>query len=302
MIVFASFIYPQQTEFIEKTEFGNKALGGECIIKSSKLSVDGETTMKKFEIEVPADGEYYLSAWMMDTGIIEKNSGLKFFVDDENNPAGNIKPAKEGWQNTILLKNDNSKAEKLKLTAGKHLITFCSVVPEFPPVEFIKIAKNENDAIIAENNWTNFFEAAKNNKKAPAKDSLRNGKLMKVNVENPYYAYDQQLNTYFTYTYFTYLYLNTGTYIFETKKDNPYASDPIMYLFNQQDPAYGSWGDDDGGQGYQSKITCTIQNPGTYCIFVRSFSSNQSQTTDLYMNDNLYASNIVISGAKRLQY
>lgn len=296
-IMIASNIIAQETGIV-KTVFSDKSLGGDCVIKNARLYVDGETTMNTFEIEVPAEGAYYLAAWIMNTAITERNNGLNFFIDDEKSPAGKLIPQKESWQSTKLNNNTNTDTEKIKLSAGKHLFTFCSTVPEFPSVEFIKLVKNESDAVIPEDNWTSYFETAKRNTSTSEKDSLEDSNLSKVTEENPTYDYDYMLNAYFTYTYFTDLYLNIGTVVLETKKSDPYASDPVMYLFNLQNPANGSWGDDDGGhKGGQSKITALIQSAGYYRVLVRSYYSNQSQTTNLYLNNNLYASNIVISGA-----
>ena len=116
VILFYSFIIAQKAELVDKLEFADKTLGGECVIKSSKISVDGETSMKTFEIEVLTDGDYYLSAWVMNTGILEKNNGLKFYIDGEKNSAGRIKPLKESWQCVKLIDNNNDKTKKIKLS------------------------------------------------------------------------------------------------------------------------------------------------------------------------------------------
>jgi hypothetical protein len=78
------------------------------------------------------------------------------------------------------------------------------------------------------------------------------------------YLYEENLQ--FNYTYYHSFYLIQGqTYTFETRKDNPNSSDPVMYLFNRDDSINkGSWSDDDSGDGYQSKIICTPQYTGYY--------------------------------------
>jgi hypothetical protein len=224
-----------------------------------------------------------------DTSIIKKN-GIRFYIDDSNSLQGLIMPNSEQWQ-FVKLKDTSGNKRKIRLSAGKHLIIFTSMLPELPPIEFIRLTKSESDADLNNEEWNNYFENAKKN----------NFKINKYTVnkinENPMYEYDHQLNTYFTYTYFSDFYFNVGTVVFETKKADPYSSDPVMHLFNIQNPDNGSWGDDDSGEGYQSKITAYIQVPGYYRLLVRSYSSNQTQTTDLYLNNALYASNIVISGA-----
>ncbi|GFO97484.1 hypothetical protein ig2599ANME_1688 [groundwater metagenome] len=72
-----------------------------------------------------------------------------------------------------------------------------------------------------------------------------------------------------------------------------------MFLFNYNDPVNGgSWSDDDGGVGYQSKISVTIPNTGTYYLLLRSYSSSYPGTSDLYKDGSLYASNVALAGTK----
>src|SRR5665648_32051 len=72
-----------------------------------------------------------------------------------------------------------------------------------------------------------------------------------------------------------------------------------MFLFNSNDPVNGgSWSDDDGGSGYQSKISVTIPNTGTYYLLLRSYSSSSPGTSDLYKDGSLYSSNVALAGTK----
>jgi len=150
---------------LEEKQFNDqsKSLGGECVLIKSVLSVDGDVSQKTFEIDVPVEGEYYLSAWLMNTEITRKNKGLKLFIDNQKNKAGNLNPQEEGWQSSKLKDDANSKAEKLKLTMGKHLLTFCSVLPEVPSIEFIRLSTKEADTELLSTEWTNFIEEAKRN-------------------------------------------------------------------------------------------------------------------------------------------
>lgn len=284
-----SFLNAQQLDVITKRTF-TKTLSGDCTILCSKLKIEGEKSIKTFEVEITSGGEYYLSVWLMNTSIIEK-CGILFYIDNNSSPEGLIIPKGEQWQCAKLI-NNSGNLKKIKLSLGKHLLIFSSTLPEVPPIEFIRLTKSESDIELSNQEWNNFFEGAKKNNFKIEKKYIVN----KVN-ENPMYDYDHQRNTYFTYTYFADFYFNSGTVVFETKKNDPYSSDPVMHLFNIQNPDNGSWGDDDSGEGYQSKITAYIQVPGYYRLLVRSYGSNQTQTTDLYLNNTLYASNIVISGA-----
>ncbi|MBN1396608.1 MAG: hypothetical protein JXA06_01120 [Bacteroidetes bacterium] len=236
-------------QFLKEKFFnsGDQKLGGECVLISSMLSVEGEISMKTFEIELPIDGEYFLSAWVMNTSIIKKNNGLKLYIDEQKTHAGNLNPQKEGWQSSKLLTNGNSKTAKLSLGAGKHFLTFYSSIPEVPPVDFIKLTKEESNVEFSDERWMNYFEAAKKKLLVPEdfdliNDSLKNQNLMRV-LPNPRGTYDHQVDITFTYTSFFYLYLNPGTTVFETKRPDPYGSNPVMHLFNMQDPVNkGSWG------------------------------------------------------------
>ena len=95
--LFATFSIAQQHEFAGLKQYSDKTLGGECFLKSLTLNIDDQTSMRTFEIEVPEDGEYYLTAWLRNTEIIKKNKGLKFFIDNQKFKAGMFNPKKEGW-------------------------------------------------------------------------------------------------------------------------------------------------------------------------------------------------------------
>jgi hypothetical protein len=308
LTVFVVFAIAQQSEFSEIKQYTDNKYGGDCILKSSYVNIEDATTAKTFEIEVPIDGEYYLSAWVMNTGITQKNNGLKFYLDDQKSLGGYIQPQEEGWQITELCDNKTSKIKKLNLSSGRHSLKFCSTIPEVPQIEFIRLSQNERNVKISESCWNEFIEKAKNNI-LPSdyvelkEESLRNLKLLKI-LPNPEGNYLHDIDAYFTYSYASIFYFSAGSNVtLETKRSDPCASDPVMYLFNSYDPVNkGSWSNDDGGECVQSKITCTIQYSGTYWVFIRSYSSNSSQTTNLYLNDELYASNIVISGAKYYCY
>lgn len=113
----------------------------------------------------------------------------------------------------------------------------------------------------------------------------------------PPYDYAWNLNKSFNFTHYGHAYLYSGSnYIFETRKADPSASDPVMYLFNYNDPINnGSWSDDDGNGGYQSRISCTPQVTGWYLLLLRGYGGSVG-TSDLYINDNLVVSNAPLGG------
>ena len=66
-----------------------------------------------------------------------------------------------------------------------------------------------------------------------------------------------------------------------------------MHLFNDDDPLNkGSWTDNNSGEGLQAKIEVDINYDGVYGLYVRSYPVWKTGTSNLYYNDNLYASDI----------
>jgi len=287
-------------------KFYDETLGGECSLKSAKLSVDGQTVSKMFEIEVPTSGEYYLNAWVMGVNTKEGIQSLKVCVDKPDQTVGNLVPSETGWQSAKLVSSsDKDVAMSLLLEAGTHTIIFLTEVPYVPQIEFIRLAKDETNAAISDQEYRGFFDrikaAALPSDYATLKNSLAgndstSNRLYKV-LPNPDGDYAHDVDVTFYYTYYTLLYFYAGAQVvLETKMDDPYASDPVMEFFNADDPINkGSWADDDGGQGYQSKITCTVQYSGYYYVLLWSWRLGSSGTTNLYLYDNLYASNVPLT-------
>lgn len=248
-------------------------------------------------------GEYYLNAWAM--GFNGKNGleNINVTLNGRKESIGKLNLTETNWQCASLVDNlGKGVSQKISLEAGSNEITFSTKVPSVPSIEFIRLAKDEKGALISGTRYNRYIDSLSNNK-LPANyaqlrsDSLSVNKLGKI-MDDPLLDYLYSLGTSFNYTYYNTFYFYAGAnVVFETKSPDPYSSDPVMHLFNAEDPINkGSWGDDDGGEGTQSKITCTIQYSGYYYVLVRSFWPNTSQTTDLYLYDNLYASSIAVAG------
>jgi hypothetical protein len=306
MAVFVTFAIAQQSEFVETKQFTDKTLGGECILKNAKLSVEGQIVSKIFELDVPSSGEYYLNAWAMGINTQKGIQNLKVYVDKQDQLSGNVVMSETGWQSTKLVSSTNKAVVKrLSLDAGTHTITFQTEVPYVPAIEFIRLAKDETKAAISDLKYRSYLDEIKTSvlpvKYAQIKSSLAGNdstgtRLFKV-LPNPEGDYAHDLGVNFSYTYYTQLYFYAGAQVvLETKKADPYASDPVMWFFNSTDPINnGSWVDDDGGEGTQSKITCTVQYTGYYYVFVISYGLGTSGTSDLYLYDNLYVANIPLT-------
>lgn len=114
-------------------------------------------------------------------------------------------------------------------------------------------------------------------------------------LPNPAGNYSHKMGVRFNYTFYRDVNLTAGQVVtFETKNSN---ADPVMYLFFKSNPNQGSWMNDDGGTGLNSKISVRIPRTGTYCVLLRSYSSSSPGVGDLYKNGSLYQSRAAIAGA-----
>ncbi len=291
----------QTTTFVETKNFADKTLGGECVLKSAKLSVDGQSVRKAFEIDVGENGDYYLNAWIMGGNTSKGLQVLEVYLDNASSPSGDLAVSSTGWQSAKLVNSaDKSILKLVSLTAGTHTISFQTEVPYTPAVDFIRLAKDKERSVISDIKYRTFIDSLKS-LRLPSSYAKTDGdtasvKLMRV-LPNPQgdYAHEIEMNCQYTYYGLFYFYAGSPV-VFETKKADPYASNPVMELFNADDPVNrGSWVDDDGGEGYQSKISCTVQYTGYYYLLLWSWWLGTSGTTDLYLYDNLYAANVPLT-------
>ena len=280
---------------IEK-KFVDDSRGGEGILKNVLMTFDGEYGNTKFEVDISESGKYYITAWVMG---ISGQDKIQAYLDDEARPIGFLKMSDNSWQSAQL--ENNNTFNPIYLSKGTHVFSFRS--QEIPAIEFIRLAKQKDAAIIPDTKYRNYINTLKakslpdNYKQLKSEDQMVGAMMLTSNPEGDY-AY--QLNMNFVYTYYKYFSFTSGqNVVFETKKSDPYASDPVMFLFNYDDPVNdGSWSNDDGGSGYQSKISATIPNTGLYVLLLRSYSSSSPGTSDLYKDGSLYRSNVALAGTK----
>ncbi len=279
---------------IEK-HFIDDGRGGEGILKNMKTTHDGKYAYTKFEVDVPVAGEYYVTAWTM--GV---NGQETIQADLDSDPIGYLKTSEDGWQSAQL---QNNTFNPIYLSKGTHVFSFKN--QDIPAIEFIRLAKQKDAAIISDTEYRNYINTLKS-KSLP--ESYRQSKSRNQTTEAtalaaiscPACDYLYQLGMSFSYTYYQQFYFTSGqNVVFETRKSDPYASDSVMFLFNSNDPVNGgSWSNDDWGNGYQSKISVTIPNSGYYTLLLRSYSSYSPGTSDLYKDGSLYASNVALAGTK----
>jgi hypothetical protein len=240
-------------------------------------------------------------AWVIGINSEKGILNLDVYIDNQKNPIGKLNMSETGWQSAALVGSNGKKA--ISLNAGMHMISLKCKAPYVPSVEFIRLAKDEKKAAISDLRYRSYIDSLKaltlpkDYVQFITEEDSASFTLMKV-LPNPEGDYIHTLDINFKYTYYDIFHFYAGAPVtFETKKADPYASDPVMELFNSSDPINkGSWVDNNSGEGYQAKISCTIQYTGYYYLRVRAYRQGTSGTSNLYLYDNLYASDIAISG------
>ena len=252
-----------------------------------------------FKVEVALDGQYYLSAWV-NCSLNEKGEKLEYIFQVNNE--------KEKYK--IKAKEDNSHAidlqeKKITLQSGTNTIVIKTKKPECPNVEFIKVSLDKEKRAISNEKYTKYIEELSKHKlpdnyaeikKAAQEAELSNSELKSYKLTNPSGNYEHEMELDFGYSYYMPVSLPVGTVEFETVGA---TSDPVLQLFKSPGMTSHTWTDDDGGSGYNSKITANITSPGLYYLFIRKYFNPSSVvgTCNLYKNGSLYASNCAISGS-----
>ncbi len=307
-VVLFSFIFmfytivieAQVMEYFTKTYNSNNQKNENFNLIQSKVIILDNKISKIFDFKIETTGIYYLNAFGLGAKIENNYSNFDIFLDKSSNPIGIINFTNTGWQNKSLYNDDNKELVSIKLDAGIHSITFTTQTPYVPMIENINLSQNPDDFNFDQNNYNKFLTTLEN-KKLPDNynDLKKHNELGKINTLWEHFEYRWLLDMDYNYTFRNLFYLTSGQNVtFETINDDPNSSDPVMYLYNRTDPElYGSWFDDDGGSGYQSKITCTITHTGFYILLVRAYYSEYPGTSDLQFG-SYYASNIPIAGAK----
>ncbi len=282
----------------------NDTRGGDCVLKSSVLVKNGENLDRIISVYVQDDGKYFLSAWVKHIN----GQTLKVYLDDQRSPLGIMPTPKTGWQSSQLVGSGGNQ-KKISMTQGQHTFTFRCKGPVAPSAEYVRLAGSKADSMISDTEYQNYIGRLKSvalpDDYIGLKQSGEDNSVTEVrNVIPPDtppsdipvdYVYKQDLS--FTYTNYINIYLYAGqSKIFETKKDNPYGSDPVMHLFSQSDPFSFSLTDEDSGVGPQSKITCTVPSDGWYILLLRA-QGQYHGTTDVYMGDLKIDSDAPIAGS-----
>jgi len=266
--------------------------------KTAVRAQDG-TVEKTFFFDVGEDGSYFLSAWVM--GVASKHQ-ITVHLDGDTRPIGFLPMPETGWQASFLTWNDKWPMQ-IPLARGAHTLTFRLRGSIAPPVETLRIGRSQSEAALSDAAYRSYvaglgtgpLSEAHYDKAKISEASLVGMHKLYEGATAPQSDYVYDLNLSFTYTYYGYFNLTAGQAVtFETQATAT-PVDTVMYLFHYSTPTLGSWSDDDGGVGSQSKITCTPTTTGLYMLMIRGFGGS-SGTVDLYQNGALTVAGAVVGG------
>lgn len=269
--------------------------------KKPRFIADSGGVGLAFDLAVPSKGSYYIRAWA--AGVNGQNQ-IAVYLDTAKQPMGYVNTTDSGWQFYRLKTSAN--ATTFSLAAGSHTFTFKAKGDHVPDVEFIEISNTSFVPSDSDTAYSNFISDLKSRKLGQDYRSQKqsgslpeNTAAVSINGPNPSDNYCYALDQGVVYTYKSTFYLTAGQYVvFETRNADPYASDPVMYLFQQNNPgSQYSWSNDDYN-GYQSRIAVTIPATDNYMLVARSYNPTSPGTSDLYKDGSLYASSIALWGNK----
>lgn len=294
LLTFINFLFSQSISNEElKMEYDSDDKTGNCKIINKTKSIGKGKAITTFTVEIPFENEYYLSAFVMGSKRDGKLNKLLVRINEDNS-LKTLKFQKAKFHMATLIGKDG-EADSIKLEAGKNKISFIDQLPFIPHVEFIRITKDKNNIDFKPTKYEKYVDKLRNYN-LPSNYSNIKKEYITDNADTKSDSkYQHALNKTFEYSFYKEFYFYSSTIMtFETKKDNPYASDPVIHFFHKDAPlSKGTWTNDNGGAGYQSKLNVSINNRGWYCLYIRAYPTGNNQgTSDLYINGSLYMEEI----------
>ena len=280
-----------ETAFFEK----NKGLGGEATISKSEDKVEGSLAFKVFYINVPADGEYYLSAWVNSPALDEQKSrfselGITVNNEKQKLPFG-VKEA--GWHSGAY--NDVSGNRiSFKLKKGLNSIGFSIAQPLTPSVDFIRLSRDKASSDISDQAYKIFLNDIKKSqsyKAAPgtitdtlntnANKSASFATMSTLPADPDLNDYAYALDKSFNYSYYMTVYLTSGKNMSFTSWAGSQLH--VLEVFSANNPESQSWTAAStlvsGSQrGY---VAFTVPTTGTYYVKLRSYYGMETGTASL---------------------
>lgn len=296
----STFLFSQ--EEIVKEHF-NKDIGDGIVLLKEIDHVKDEVTFKTMVVTLKQGGEFYLSTFILSP----KNQVIDVFVDDNRFQKRVLVPHKNGWQTCLLQSKKSEGMTLLKLLSGEHKITFSNGTAVVPIVDEIKLSTSLSGVDFNKRDFLNWHNSLKSNTLPPNYTEQKNKGLVSITNnqiatknltlgESPLYKYTGYLDINYSYTYRGRMQLVKGLYA-QFWTENPSAgTDPVMYVYKENDPENYSWTNDDGNGNLQPRLDLRITNTGYYAIIVRSYGPLSSGTADVVYNNTTIQSGATIAG------
>jgi hypothetical protein len=133
--------------------------------KSMNFELVGDEVYKKFDIECPEAGAYYMCAWIMppitNDGFREYKIEINGILSDYS-----FKPQTWDWQ-SLALTNVEKTITSVELKEGNNSISVIGQLREVPMVEFIQVSTNRLGAKISDDAYRDFVEKIRTNTLIP---------------------------------------------------------------------------------------------------------------------------------------
>lgn len=260
---------PQSKTFFDK----NKELGGDVTIKNSFLTYSNGIVTKIFEVESPYSGDFYFVAWLS-TVQLPIGEIMKYAISVNNKPISDILPKKNDWH-CAGIGNDKT----VKLLEGINTIAFSCPAPETPQVEFVRLVRDINKAIISSSNYDAYNEKIaidmQNYKSAPIDTTtlnLKSAPLAEYQVKEDVYSY---------YAYYATYYFTSGQVANISTTTSGYEH--VIELFSSSNPASYSWSTYGNTTG---SLSVNIPATGYYYFRLRNWRNSGGATGIATININ----------------
>lgn len=273
---------------VEKRYFENDpTLGGDAVIKSSRVKVENDEISKTFEVEILEDGAYYLDAWIMAPLTKEGYPEYKIAINDILSEF-TFKPQINDWQGLALTDVKKSPAT-VNLKRGKNMISVIGKKPEIPNVDFVKLSSNLNRAGISDSKYRQFVESIESNALSDLfnRDSVQVTSGSTRGTSNE--IYDYYLNVPVYYSTCMSLNFSAGDDVKIQSMSVNVGTAHIIELFREINPGSYSWAAISSNSG-TAKLNVTIPINGTYLLRLQSLVPGGSGIAIVQINGKAYKS------------
>lgn len=275
-------------------------LGGDVIIKSSEIARSNKDEISKtFEIESPADGTYYLDAWLSAPLTPEGYPEYKVIVNGIILKSS-FKPKTSNWESITLTDLENS-VSTVKLKKGLNTIVLVGTKYEVPNVEHIKLSTSALNTGISNKKYKAYIESIKDNEldlssklmELPADSIVTYGVIPGTGTNGQSYVYQLNMPVPYTAAYLYYYNANDIVNINVTQNSN---YEYVLEFFDMNNftnsRLSNSWTRKCKGNG---SLSVKIPQAAFYMVRLRAYRQMISGVANLTVNDKVY-NNCAISG------